>query len=177
MELHPFDHPSKHLILFLIGYNTLSSGVYLKIVRVCKDVYKYLRPFLEKKMKDFTKIITTYACLFHTDSEDEKKSNNERGWKLIAEKLPNGKQHGKYIRYCDGILDYMHTIIDNKYHGPFLVYYPDGKIKQECTYIKDRKQGNDIQYNKDGTLKKIKYFDKGVLIYVEEQGVRKYVSY
>jgi len=65
----------------------------------------------------------------------------------------NGKRHGmNKIFYPDGTLRIEVTYINDKKEGPERYYFSTGKLASEVTFVNDKKEGLQKEYNNDGSL-------------------------
>lgn len=155
------DCSNKHLILFLMAFHTHDPKVYLCIVKSCKKLYNDLIPFLYKKKNDLTKLVVIPGT----------------SWTYKYFMLPNGNKHGEFIIYCGSFIKFALNYKDNHLHGSHKKYYTGKEVvKQYCYYLEGDKHGKDVHYNEDGTVKSIRHFQKGLLIYKEENGVKHKLS-
>ena len=71
---------------------------------------------------------------------------------------------GKWKGYYDnGALKEEVIFVNNQENGPFIEYYPNGKLKAEGTYLEgDYEQGELKLYNESGELIRRMNCEKGV---------------
>ena len=89
---------------------------------------------------------------------------NEMGLKTIEINYSDGSQNGKSTEYKNGVTTTEAQYIKGKMHGPFVIYFENGKIHQkgmiDSTYLENAGIKDILEYNEDGSIKTHKFFNK-----------------
>jgi hypothetical protein len=76
----------------------------------------------------------------------------QNGTRMSQTQYSNGKEQGRRLSYHDnGNISQDYNVVDGNFHGPFKVFYPDGKLQNEG--VMDRGSRDWIKvYNQNGDL-------------------------
>lgn len=92
------------------------------------------------------------------------------------EYYPNSilKQHNKLNGVCKGFYENgnifeQFTLDNGVYHGQYRSWHESGELLEEGQMVDDEKDGEWIEYKKDGSIKSKQYFDQGTRIPSEEE--------
>ena len=89
---------------------------------------------------------------------------NEMGLKTFEINYSDGRQNGKSTEYKNGVKTTEAQYIKGKMHGPFVIYFENGKIYQkgmiDSTYLERSGIKDILEYNEDGSIKTHKFFNK-----------------
>lgn len=71
---------------------------------------------------------------------------------------PSGKifcrvcEDQKEYFYEEGTLKTLERLFEGRLHGEIILYWPNGKLKRKCQFVKGTRQGLDQMWSEEGTL-------------------------
>jgi antitoxin component YwqK of YwqJK toxin-antitoxin module len=89
---------------------------------------------------------------------------NDLGLKTSEINYSDDRQNGKSTEYKNGVKGAEAQYIKGKMHGPFVLYFENGKIHQkgmiDSTYLQNNGIKEYLEYNEDGSIKAHKFFNE-----------------
>jgi antitoxin component YwqK of YwqJK toxin-antitoxin module len=141
MKRHEFTFISNRILLFLVWIMVLSSCDRNRIIEVRNPEGKLVMR-IHSPSGD---TLGPREGLYEFFDEQERLSETSH--------YQNGKLHGERKVFENGVLYAIENYHADLFEGPYQVFYPDGALKLEATYVNNEMTGPLKGYYPDGKIK------------------------